>query len=214
MSETSTQDTAPVQPTNVDEKIPYEILSRPSKCIKVHHKTIMIDSTTYQLVLIRMSRTFLLAINNLNTCTDSIPGIPQRVMAATVGSCDDNTVGLSEDQLIRCFMESNSNLRGLSLAIGDICTCLIESDNSLASSSLATRLSKRLNLSRPVYVANNLQVSQDIIELSQYMSKFYMKVFQFVSSHYNANIDNLSPLTVGDQDCLDESHNGPSTGQV
>ena len=80
---------------------------------------------------------------------------------------------MSGEALIQSFMNENSSLKGLSLAIGGHSTCLIASENSLASLSLASRLSKSLNNNGPVYVANNLEAIDKLEEI-------YNKIFQFV----------------------------------
>lgn len=166
-------------------KVPYEILRSPSGVIKTYERVVSIDDTQYQLVLITMSRSFLLSINDLTTGEDLYPSLPKRSIPANEGDC--NKIQLAQHELIRYFMEAHPNMNGLSLAIGEHSTCLIDSANSLASSTLATRLSKKFNLNRPVYVANNIQVPRNLIDISEFMSKFYMKVFQFVNTHYKAN---------------------------
>ena len=145
-------------------------ISNPSKCINQFQTVINIDEASCHLVLVTMKRSFLLAINCKGFGSLSHPNT-DRVFP--------------REQLICGFMESNPALRGLCLAIGDHSTCLIPSDNSLASATLATRLSKKFNKNRPVYVANNLQLPYDSLDSSTMMSKLYMKVFQFVGANYH-----------------------------
>lgn len=87
---------------------------------------------------------------------------------------------MSQNEIIKSFMESNSSLKGISLAIGEHSTCLID---SLASATQASRLSNKLH--KPVYMANNMQLSHDTIESSGVKAKLYMKIFQCVRTKYD-----------------------------
>lgn len=143
------------------------ITSNPSEIIKHYNRVITIDGVSLGLILVTMRKSFLLSIHN-------------------VGILDQNDE-ISKDSMIRGFMNSNQNLTGLSLAIGDQSTCIMNSDNSLDSATLASRLSKKLNIDRPVYVANNLNLPYDSIDDSTFKSKLYLKVFQFVRDTYCSN---------------------------
>lgn len=140
------------------------ILSNPSNVIKYHRRVVTIDGITLSLILVSMKRSFLLTIQN--------------------ASSFDNQDEISKDGMIMGFMNSNQTIKGLSLAIGDQSTCIINSDNSLDSATLASRLSKKLNLDRPVYVANNYNPPYDTIDDSAFKSKLYLKTFQFVRDTY------------------------------
>lgn len=141
--------------------IPIEILSKPSTVIKCFNKTITDNETSYELTLITMKRSFLLVINNIEM------GFLQALRTR-----QDN-ITMSESELIESFMNKNTLLRGLSLAISGYSTCLIDSANSVASLSLASRLSKTLNDNGPVYVANNM-------EAPDRLDVIYRQVFQFI----------------------------------
>lgn len=153
----------------------YTITSKPSKVVQHHQTTIDHDGTTYSLDLVTMKRSFLLVINNVGLGELSMREVENDQM--------------SQEEIIGCFMETNSSLRGLSLAIGEHSTCLIDSENSLASATLATRLSKKFNLNRPVYVANNLQISHGTIDSAGALSNIYVKIFQFVRANYKPEAD-------------------------
>lgn len=74
--------------------------------------------------------------------------------------------------------DQTSPLEGLSMAIGEYSSPIYNSGDPLASSSLAARLSKSCNKSKPVYVANNSGASEEIT------SNLYMNIFQFVKANY------------------------------
>lgn len=151
---------------NDDLKKPaYKLVSQPSEVIKSVAKTIEIDKVHLKLTLVAMKRSFLLVISNVG---------------------DDTVYQINPDDMVRGFSASNLPLQGLSLAIGKHSTTIIDSDNSLASASLATKLSEKLNLNRPVYVANNFQLPYNFVEPDSFMSKLYLKLFQFVKANYNA----------------------------
>lgn len=143
------------------------ITSNPSNVIRHHNKVINIDGVSLSLTMVTMKRSFLLTIQNAGN--------------------SDRTEEISKDSIIRGFMVSNRNLNGLSLAIGEQSTCIINSDNSLDSATLASRLSKKLNLDRPVYVANSSNVPYDTIEGNTFKSKLYLKVFQFARDTFRCN---------------------------
>lgn len=132
----------------------FEVLAKPSDVIKTFNKTISVAGSYYELTLITMKRSFLLVMED-----------------AQEGR---NIAAMSSETLIQSFMRENSSLKGLSLAVGGNATCLIASEHSLASLSLASRLSKTLNNNGPVYVANNIQQSE--------LSSLYEKVFSFVTN--------------------------------
>lgn len=76
------------------------------------------------------------------------------------------------------FSQSKSCLDSLSMAIGDLSTSISYKGNPLVSSSLAIRLSKSCNQNRPVYVANNLQCSDE------QTADLYGIIFQFVRNNH------------------------------
>lgn len=131
--------------------------------IKYFETVIQVGTVDVQLTLITMSRSFLLHL-----------GEPE--ISARTGDT------LTKEDIARKFMDAN--LKGLCMAIGQHSTCLIESDNSLASATMASRLSKKFNQDRPVYVANNVIVPQHELDSSDFIAKLYLKVFQFVGAHF------------------------------
>lgn len=147
----------------------YEVIAQPSEVIHHHEKFIEIEGVRVMLTLVTMKRSFLLVIGN-----SGVDILPQH-------SQDPQ---LERERMIRGFMRSNSTLSGLSLALGEHNTCMIESNSSLASATLASRLSKKLNKNRPVYVANNFQCASNVIDTETLTTKLYLKIFQFVQSKY------------------------------
>lgn len=160
------------------EAVAFKIQSKPSAVIKSHQRTITIDGKAYELILVTMKRSFLLVVKDA-ACISSSLGLPPPLL-----NVDGAEADMSGEALIRSFMNVNSPLQGLSLAIGEHSTCLIPSDNSLASTSLATRLSRKLNLNRPVYVASDVKPSTNSLDMTDFMSKLYLKIFQFVNANY------------------------------
>lgn len=154
-----------------------EITSNPSKVIKYFEKTIVVDDAPIKLDLVTMKRSFLLVISN-----GSRNSLPINILEPQKNAPQRE---LTREELIRGFMDSNSSLKGLSLAISGCSTCIKESDNSLSSATLASRLSKKLNADRPVYVANNIQLPHDSIDSGGLTAKLYLKIFQFVQSNYD-----------------------------
>lgn len=136
----------------------------PSKYVKYFKQTLVLDESQIELRLVTMRRSFLLVISGLDD-GDNL---------------DDEASEVSRDAMIKGFMESNNRMKGMSLAIGQSSTCILNSNNSLNSTSLAERLSKCLNQNRPVYVANNF----GMIKSGEFIDKLYMKIFQFVKNHY------------------------------
>lgn len=161
------------------EASPYELISSPSKTINHYSQILSISDATIELNLVTMKRSFLLVINNV-----SLEGRGDQREA----SVDD---AMSIDQMIRGFMNSNDSLKGMSLAIGQCSTCIVNSESSLDSVTLAQRLSKSLNLNRPVYVANNFQYPRDTVDSTEFMTKLYMKIFQFVKNNYKPTADDV-----------------------
>lgn len=157
------------------------VISNPSKVIGHHRQLINIEDVSLELNLVTMKRSFLLSINNVDL--DGFRDFGEQQIPLNSGGEEQVNV-ITRDDMIRGFMDSNSTMKGLSLAIGQHNTCLMNSDNSIASATLASRLSKKLNQNRPVYVANNFQFSNDTLELDSFMAKLYMKVFQFVRNNY------------------------------
>lgn len=145
-----------------------------------HRQVISIDGASIELNLVTMKRSFLIAINNV----DLVQSQGFDVQIPFTGNEDNKSSDVTRDDMIRGFMDSNMSMQGLSLAIGKHNTCLINSDNSLASATLASRLSRKLNLDRPVYVANNFQFPDNTVESDTFQAKLYMKVFQFVNNYY------------------------------
>lgn len=146
------------------KKPTYEIISKPSEVIKSIEKEVDIDRVRLTVTLITMKRSLLLVINSADECRIQL---------------------VDPDDLVRGFSASNSPLLGLSLALGKHNTTILESSNSLDSASLATKLSEKLNLNRPVYVANNFQIPYDFVNPDNFMSKLYLKLFQFVNANYS-----------------------------
>lgn len=161
-----------------DEFTPYEVQSKPSAIIKSCQKTITISDKAYDLTLVTMKRSFLLVVKSAESIR---PCIPQFV------NVNGSDADMSDEELVQGFMDVNPPLKGLCLAIGDHSTCLIPSENSLASSSLAIRLSKKLNLNRPVYVVSDIQAPTDTFDAPDVMSRLYLKIFQFVGANYRAS---------------------------
>jgi hypothetical protein len=155
--------------------IPYDVISKPSNVIKTFNKTIRVAESFYEMTLITMKRSFLLAIENVE------PGGP----LGRLNPPTDTT--LSSDMLIQSFMSGNNSLKGLSLAIGGHSTCLIASEHSLASLSLASRLSRSLNNNGPVYVANNTQAPSDTLDQQDNVTSLYERIFQFVRQNYKGS---------------------------
>lgn len=143
---------------------PYELISEPSKVIRTVDTVLDIDRVRLRLVLVTMRRSFLLVISQ-----------PDANKVHQVDPFD----------MIRGFTASDMPLQGLSLALGKHNTTIVESENSLASATLATRLSEKFNLNRPVYVSNNFQLPYDFVNPDMFMSKLYLKIFQFVKTNYN-----------------------------
>lgn len=169
----STISPSTITTTDNHDTVPFEIISKPSATIKTFQDCIVVDENAFELILVTMKRSFLLVIKKRSDNTLTQFTHPSQ------GDKVEET--MSEDMLVQSFMNQNLPLKGLSLAIGEHSTCLKPSDNSLASTSLASRLSKKLNNGQPVYVASDIQVSsQDTCDLSDFMSKFYLKIFQFV----------------------------------
>lgn len=151
--------------TATESPASYKILSEPSCVIKVHNTTVTLEDIPITMTLVTMKRSFLLALDNRSD------------------SFTFNTSS-SPEALIEGFMGTNSSLKGLSMAIGDCSSCLIPSNSDLSSSTLALRLSKKFNSGGPVYVANNFEFGRDTIDTSEFLSRLYMKVFQFVGNNY------------------------------
>lgn len=141
----------------------FTVVAEPSQAIKHYEQVVVICGVEVCFTLVTMKRSFLLVIDNPATA-------PQNAMMG--------------------FMKSNSTLKGLSLAIGEHSTCIIDSQSSIASATLASRLSKKFNQNRPVYVANNFQPAHDMIDSEGFISKLYLKTFQFVESNYVKNNPN------------------------
>lgn len=178
----------PARPESGEAKVEYQITSKPSKGINTYHKLIDVDQSTYLLTLLTMSRSFLLSISNVRVGSNLLPGLPRQLMDDIEDEKNSDDIKMPHSTLIRCFAESDSRLKGLSLAIGERSTCLIESENSLASCTLASRLSKKFNLNRPVYVVNNIEIPRDQIDVSDFMCKFNMKMFQFVGAKFKVDV--------------------------
>lgn len=155
-----------------------ETVSKPSRTLCMHETTLSLEDIPVGVTLITMERSLLLVIHDC----DSSPNF--KFAGINEHAANEHTI---RDMMIQGFMESNKALRGLALGIGDHSTCIISSDNALSSATLASRISKKLNQNRPVYVANNLQQSQHILDSDMVMAKFYMRVFQFVRSKYCSN---------------------------
>lgn len=149
-------------------------ISYPSKVIKYFWEIFEINGTAVSLTLITMKKSFLLCINNHK------PG-------ELVGQQESSNMKNSflTEQLMRGFMGNNQNLKGLSLAVGDVNTCIVGSENSLESAMLASKLSKKLNFNRPVYVAYNVQLPLDTDDGIGSNARLYLKVFQFVKANYD-----------------------------
>lgn len=171
--------------------VSFEIVSKPSTIIKTFRKIITVDGQSYELILVTMKRSFLLVVKNSNN--DLLPNFP------SLNKTDDGEVTMTGEMLVQSFMNEDSPLKGLSLAIGEHSTCLVASENPLASTSLASRLSKKFNLNRPVYVANDIQVPHDNCDLTDLMSKLYLKIFQFVGTNYHADHTVEAKTPSGDQ---------------
>lgn len=151
---------------------PCVVTSKPSKVITNHDTFVEVNGVSIHSSLVLMKRSFLLVLNN--AC------LSQRASIKTAIDGDK----ITKEEVIRGFMNTNTTLRGLSLGIGEHSSCLIESDESIISSTLATRLSKKINRNRPVYVANNIKLPQEELDPSGFMAKLYLRVFQFVNAHY------------------------------
>jgi len=156
-----------------------------SKVIKYVTREVEIEGVRVYLGLVTMKSSFLVVVNS-KSFNDSLDQMD-----------DDHDKELSREAVIRGFSNSNDSLRGLSLAIGEHSTCLINSESSVASSTLATRLSKKLNQNRPVYVANNFHLPHDTLDPDGFVTKLYMRIFQFVRSNYCC-----PERTIDDQDSL------------
>jgi len=157
-------------------------ITKPSRSIRTYSETISFDASSYHMILVVMDKTFLISINSVTKRSFLFPNLLEQVSPHT-----ENNEGLKKIEDEDMSSLTDSNLKGLSMAVGEYSTCLIDSDNSLASTSLATRLSRKLNNNRPVYVANNLNMPSDLVDMSDFMSKFYMKVFQFISANYRVD---------------------------
>lgn len=149
-------------------------ISNPSEVIKHFWEFIEINGTAISMTLITMKRSFLLTVNNFKP--SELTGQYQT---------EKHSVGVLKDSIKRGFMGTNNNLKGLSLAIGELNTCIIGCENSLDSAMLASKLSKKLNDNKPVYVAYNVQLPLDTEDGIGSTAKLYMKVFQFVSANYH-----------------------------
>lgn len=158
----------------VQPDVTCDMISKPSKTISVHEATISIEDVPINLTLVAMKHSLLLVIHD----SDSQP-------VMNLGDLGPADRHVSREVMIQGFMNSNSSLRGLALGIGEHGTCIISSDNALNSATLASRISKKLNANRPVYVANNLTQPQQVLDSDIVIAKFYMRVFQFIRSHYN-----------------------------
>ena len=174
-----------------NDAVPFQIVSKPSTIIKTFRKIITIDGQSYELILVTMQRSFMLVVKNCNS--NLLPNFP------ALNQKDDGEVAMSEEMLVQSFMNENLPLKGLSLAIGGHSTCLVASENPLASTSLASRLSKKFNLNRPVYVANDTQTPDDLCELNDLTSKLYLKIFQFVEANYHIDQTVQDKTSSGDQ---------------
>lgn len=148
-------------------------ISKPSSVMKHFWEVLEVNGTAISLTLVTMRNSFLLCINNYK------PGelTGQQELSQL-------RIGVVRDGLLRGFMGTNENLRGLSLAIGELNTCIVSSENSLHSATLASKLSKKLNSNRPVYVAYNVQLPHDTDDGIGSSAKLYLKIFQFVKAHY------------------------------
>lgn len=162
----------------MSENVSYEVLARPSAVIKHHRKTISHHNQGYDLLLVTMKRSLLLVVKKVE---GSVLGLPPLVDG------DEKEADLTDLELVQSFMNANPPLRGLSLAIGEHSTCLIPGENSLASSSLATRISRKLNLNRPIYVVSEIQIAADDLDAADLMPNLYLKIFQFVKANYDAS---------------------------
>jgi hypothetical protein len=151
------------------ENISFEVLSKPSNTIRTFYRTVNVAGSSYEMTLVTMKRSFLLVLDNVE---------------GNFLMRNQNEDVMSREMLIQSFMSDNSSLKGLSLAIGGHNTCLIASENSVASLSLASRLSKSLNNNGPVYVANNLQMPDETLDRVDGISNLYDKIFQFVRQNY------------------------------
>lgn len=134
----------------------YETISRPSKRIGHFEDIIKNDQVSLRLTLITMKRSFLLAIN---PCVH-------------FGAEDAR---ISKEQFAKSYLD------GLSLALGDLYTCIIDrgDESSVASCTLASRLSRSVNGNKPVYVSVNHSIPSENIE------NVYQKIFRFVKLHYS-----------------------------
>lgn len=148
-------------------------VSKPSQIIKHFWELFEINGTAVSLTLVTMRKSFLLCVNNYK------PGELTGQQEAS-----QLRIGVIRDEILRGFMGTNENLRGLSIAIGELNTCIVSSENSLHSATLASKLSKKLNYNRPVYVAYNVQLPHDTDDGIGSGAKLYLKIFQFVKAHY------------------------------
>lgn len=166
------------QPVISESGCPLVVEANPSNVIKHHQRVLNISGSQINLTLITMKRSFLLVVSNESNSGPTAFEEPTR---------GDNSDSISKEDMIRGFMGSNSTLKGLSLAIGGLNTCIVNSENSLASATLASRLSKKCNNNRPVYVANNFQFPHDTVDPDEFSAKLYLKIFQFVRANYKCD---------------------------
>ena len=167
----SLTDVPPTQTANEAAAIPVKVVSKPSDVIKAFERTISLAGSFYDLTLITMKRSFLLVIDSVDERKITRPDRKQHAK------------NMSSERILESFLVGNPALRGLSLAIGGHSTCLIASEHSLASSSLAVRLSKSLNNNGPVYVANNMQPPNDTPDQFENVTGLHEKIFQFVRNN-------------------------------
>lgn len=164
-------------PEDSHTSVSCDIIAKPSKGIGVHETTLSLENVPVGLTLVTMKRSLLLVIHD----TDS---------NSAFRFLDIDATGMNEhmarEMMIQGFTNSNRALKGLALSIGDHSTCIISSENSLNSATLASRISKKLNYNRPVYVASNLEQPQHVLDSGMVMAKFYMRVFEFVKSNYRS----------------------------
>lgn len=156
-----------------NREIVIETISRPSKTIRLYETTICIEDVPINLTLVTMKHSILIVIHD----SGSKPIL-------NLGDMSAENKHIAREIMIQGFMSSNTSLKGLALGIGEHGTYIISSDSALNSATLASRISKKLNANRPVYVANNITQPQQVLDSDTVIAKFYMKVFQFVRSNY------------------------------
>lgn len=138
----------------------YEVVAKPSKVLNYYSETTRVGNAQVHLMMTTMSRTFLLVI------TDAKPQMNNLSSEASY------------------FTDNNCSLDGLSVAIGEHSTPIIGLDETLGSGTLASRLSKKFNQNRPVYVANNLRVPPDTLDNMEFMTRLFLSVSRFVAANY------------------------------